>query len=49
MAPGNDESLLLRRTQDANMREVGRLTNLLLKLKRQASKTGAPKTVHRGS
>jgi hypothetical protein len=42
MAPGNDESLLLRRTQDANIREVSRLTNLLLKLKRQASKISAP-------
>jgi len=47
MAPGKDESLLLRRTQDANMREVWRLTNLLLKLKRQAGKNGALRVAHR--
>jgi len=41
MAPGNAEALLLRRTQDANIREVRRLTNLLLKLQRHADKTAA--------
>jgi len=44
MAPGNAEALLLRRTQDANIREVRRLTNLLLKLQRHAGKAGAAET-----
>ena len=44
MAPGNAEALLLRRTQDANIREVRRLTNLLLKLQQHARKTGAAET-----
>ena len=34
-APSHAEVLLMRRAQDANMREVRRLTNLLLKLKRE--------------
>ena len=46
MAPGNAEALLLRRTQDANIREVRRLTNLLLKLQRHAGKTGAAETAY---
>jgi len=33
IAPGHAEALLVRRVQDANMREVRRLTNLLLKIK----------------
>ncbi|MGO8787386.1 MAG: hypothetical protein ACLQVL_08390 [Terriglobia bacterium] len=47
MAPGNAEALLLRRTQDANIREVRRLANLLLKLQRHAAKTGAAETAFR--
>jgi hypothetical protein len=35
IAPGLGEALLSRRMQDANLREVRRLTNLLLKIKRQ--------------
>ena len=35
IAPGHAEALLIRRVQDANMREVRRLTNLLLKIKRK--------------
>jgi hypothetical protein len=34
IAPSHADALLMRRTQDANMREVRRLTNLLLKMKR---------------
>ena len=34
IAPSHADALLMRRTQDANMREVRRLTNLLLKIKR---------------
>ena len=35
IAPTPEEALAMRRTQDANLREVRRLTNLLIKLKRQ--------------
>jgi hypothetical protein len=38
IAPSHAEALLMRRTQDANMREVRRLTNLLLKIQRQEHK-----------
>ena len=41
IAPGHAEALLMRRMQDANMREVRRLTNLLLKIKRQERTVGA--------
>jgi hypothetical protein len=34
-APSHKEALVMRRIQDANMREVRRITNLLLKLQRQ--------------
>ena len=34
IAPSHADALLMRRTQDANMREVRRLINLLLKIKR---------------
>jgi len=34
IAPSHADALLMRRTQDANMREVRRLTNLLLRIKR---------------
>ena len=34
VAPSHADALLMRRTQDANMREVRRLINLLLKIKR---------------
>ena len=42
IAPGHAEALLMRRIQDANMREVRRLTNLLLKLNRRRHKMEAP-------
>jgi len=35
IAPSPAEALLMRRVQDANLREVRRLTNLLLKIQRQ--------------
>ncbi len=35
IAPSHADALLMRRMQDANLREVRRLTNLLLKIKRQ--------------
>src|SRR5208283_5612797 len=38
IAPNPSDALLARRMQDANMREVRRLTNLLLKMKRQERK-----------
>jgi len=41
IAPGHAEALLIRRVQDANMREVRRLTNLLLKIKRKERKIEA--------
>jgi hypothetical protein len=48
IAPGHAEALLMRRLQDANMREVRRLTNLLLKIKRREGKAEAiPKAVRR--
>ena len=34
IAPSHADALLMRRTQDANMREVRRLINLLLRIKR---------------
>ena len=37
IAPSHAEALLMRRTQDANMREVRRLTNLLLKIEHRKS------------
>jgi hypothetical protein len=42
ISPGHAEALLTRRIQDANMREVRRLTNLLLKLNRRRHKMEAP-------
>ncbi len=42
IAPSHAEALLMRRMQDANMREVRRLTNLLLKIKRREPKLEAP-------
>ncbi len=41
IAPSHADALLMRRMQDANMREVRRLTNLLLKIKRQEGKREA--------
>jgi len=41
IAPSHTDALLMRRMQDANMREVRRLTNLLLKIKRRERKTEA--------
>ena len=41
IAPADADALLMRRMQDANMREVRRLTNLLLKIKRQERKMEA--------
>ena len=41
IAPSHADALLMRRMQDANMREVRRLTNLLLKIKRRERKTEA--------
>ena len=41
IAPNHAEALLTRRLQDANMREVRRLTNMLLKMKRRESKLAA--------
>jgi hypothetical protein len=41
IAPGHADALVMRRMQDANMREVRRLTNLLLKIKRQERTVGA--------
>jgi hypothetical protein len=38
IAPSPADALLMRRMQDANMREVRRLTNLLLKIKRREPK-----------
>ncbi|MGA2982501.1 MAG: hypothetical protein ABSG32_01730 [Terriglobia bacterium] len=38
IAPSPADALLMRRIQDANMREVRRLTNLLLKMKRRKRK-----------
>lgn len=37
-APSPTDALLMRRLQDANMREVRRVTNMLLKMKRVSSK-----------
>jgi hypothetical protein len=47
IAPSHADALLMRRTQDANMREVRRLINLLVKIKRygrqmEASEKTAP-------
>ena len=41
VAPSHADALLMRRTQDANMREVRRLINLLLKIKRYERQTEA--------
>lgn len=38
ITPSHTDALLMRRMQDANLREVRRLTNLLLKMKRQERK-----------
>jgi hypothetical protein len=38
IAPSHDDALVMRRMQDANLREVRRITNLLLKMKRRESK-----------
>jgi hypothetical protein len=40
-APSHADALLMRRIQDANMREVRRLTNLLLKIQRRERKMEA--------
>jgi hypothetical protein len=45
IAPSHAEALLLRRQQDANMREVRRLTNLLLKIQRRERKTESSEAV----
>ena len=42
ISPVHAEAVLMRRIQDANMREARRLTNLLLKLKRRGHKAEAP-------
>jgi hypothetical protein len=39
ITPSPADALMTRRLQDANMREVRRLTNLLLKIKGQKGKT----------
>ena len=44
-APDHGEALLARRLQDANMREVRRLTNLLLKIKSSEHKSRAQETM----
>jgi hypothetical protein len=41
IAPSPADALLMRRTQDANMREVRRLINLLVKIKRYERQLGA--------
>jgi hypothetical protein len=41
IAPSHADALLMRRMQDANMREVRRLINLLLKVKRYERQTEA--------
>lgn len=41
VAPNHGEALLMRRLQDSNMREVRRLTNMLLKMKRREPKSEA--------
>jgi len=41
IAPGHADALLMRRMQDANLREVRRLTNLLLKIQRRGRKMEA--------
>jgi hypothetical protein len=41
IAPAHADALLMRRMQDANMREVRRLTNLLLKIQRRERKLEA--------
>jgi hypothetical protein len=43
IAPSHADALLMRRMQDANMREVRRLTNLLLKIQRRERKLEALK------
>ncbi|HXW15217.1 MAG TPA: hypothetical protein VEN79_11970, partial [Terriglobia bacterium] len=43
IAPTHPNARLMRRMQDSNFREVRRLTNLLLKLKRRQPKMEAPK------
>ena len=42
ISPVHAEAVLMRRIQDANMREARRLTNLLLKLQRRGHKAEAP-------
>jgi len=41
VAPSHSDGLLMRRMQDSNFREVRRVTNLLLKIKRQQGKMEA--------
>ena len=48
IAPAHADALLMRRMQDANMREVRRLTNLLLKIKRRERKMEALGSERRG-
>jgi hypothetical protein len=48
IAPSHADALLMRRMQDANMREVRRLINLLLKLKQREDKAEALETTDGG-
>jgi hypothetical protein len=48
-APSHADALLMRRTQDSNMREVRRVTNLLLKLKQREDKAEALETTDGGA
>jgi hypothetical protein len=41
IAPTHRNTLLMRRMQDSNFREVWRVSNLLLKVKRQAREEGS--------
>ena len=47
--PSHADALLMRRIQDANLREVRRLTNLLLKLKQREDKAEALETTDGGA
>jgi len=41
MTPQDENALLMRRMQDSNFRQVWRVTNLLLKIKREAGEEEA--------
>jgi hypothetical protein len=47
IAPPHAEALLMRRVQDANMRDVRRLTNLLLKLQKREGRVRVLETTDR--